>query len=85
MLGKNGIKVFDHIFPQKLTLTFLGDHSLTPCIHIFTEIDKFLRIMARFSAFQPTVAPVDISIPRTSNPVTKKKHRFYRNKQRREN
>jgi hypothetical protein len=32
MLGKNGIKVLDHIFPQKLTLTFLGDHSLTPCI-----------------------------------------------------
>jgi hypothetical protein len=32
MLGKNGIKVFDHIFLQKLTLTFLGDHSLTPCI-----------------------------------------------------
>jgi hypothetical protein len=28
MLGKNGIKVFDHIFPHKL----LGDHSLTPCI-----------------------------------------------------
>jgi hypothetical protein len=32
MLGKNGIKVFDHIFPHKLTLKFLGDHSLTPCI-----------------------------------------------------
>jgi hypothetical protein len=32
MLGKNGIQVFDHFFPQKLTLTFLGDHSLTPCI-----------------------------------------------------
>jgi hypothetical protein len=32
MLGKNGINVFDHIFPQKLTLTFMGDHSLTPCI-----------------------------------------------------
>jgi hypothetical protein len=32
MLGKNSIKVFDHIFPQKLTLTFLADHSLTPCI-----------------------------------------------------
>jgi hypothetical protein len=32
MLGKNGIKVFDHIFPQKLALTFLGDHSITPCI-----------------------------------------------------
>jgi hypothetical protein len=32
ILGKNGIKVFDHIFPHKLTLKFLGDHSLTPCI-----------------------------------------------------
>jgi hypothetical protein len=32
MLGKNGIKVFGPIFPEKLTLTFLGDHSLTPCI-----------------------------------------------------
>jgi hypothetical protein len=32
VLGKNGIKVFDHIFPHKLTLTFLGDHYLTPCI-----------------------------------------------------
>jgi hypothetical protein len=32
MLGKNGIKVFDHIFPHKLTLKFLGDHSRTPCI-----------------------------------------------------
>jgi hypothetical protein len=29
MLGKNGIKVFDHIFPHKLILKFLGDHSLT--------------------------------------------------------
>jgi hypothetical protein len=28
MLGKNGIKVFDHIFPQKLTLTFLGNRNL---------------------------------------------------------
>jgi hypothetical protein len=28
-----GIKVFDHIFPDKLTLKFLGDHSLTPCIN----------------------------------------------------
>jgi hypothetical protein len=28
MLGKNGIKVFDHIF----TLKFLGDHFLPPCI-----------------------------------------------------
>jgi hypothetical protein len=33
MLGKNGIKVFDHIFPHKLTLKFLGDHSLTHCIY----------------------------------------------------
>jgi hypothetical protein len=32
MLGKNGIKIFDHIFPEKLTLTLLGDHSLTPSI-----------------------------------------------------
>jgi hypothetical protein len=32
MLGKNGIKVLDHIFPHKFTLKFLGDHSLTPCI-----------------------------------------------------
>jgi hypothetical protein len=32
ILGKNGIKVFDLIFPRKLTLKFLGDHSLTPCI-----------------------------------------------------
>jgi hypothetical protein len=32
MLEKNAIKVFDHIFPQKVTLTFLEDHSLTPCI-----------------------------------------------------
>jgi hypothetical protein len=32
MLGKNGIRVFGHIFPDKLTLKFLGDHSLTPCI-----------------------------------------------------
>jgi hypothetical protein len=31
-LSKNGIKVFDHIFPDKLTLKFSGDHSLTPCI-----------------------------------------------------
>jgi hypothetical protein len=26
------IKVFDHIFPHKLTLKFLGDYFLTPCI-----------------------------------------------------
>jgi hypothetical protein len=32
MLGKNGIKVFDHICPQELTLTLLGDHSLIPSI-----------------------------------------------------
>jgi hypothetical protein len=25
MLGKTGIKVFDHIFPQTLTLTLLGE------------------------------------------------------------
>jgi hypothetical protein len=25
-------KDFGHIFPDKLTLKFLGDHSLTPCI-----------------------------------------------------
>jgi hypothetical protein len=31
-LSKSGIKVFDHIFSDKLTLKFLGDHSLTPCI-----------------------------------------------------
>jgi hypothetical protein len=31
-LSKNRIKVFAHIFPDKLTLKFLGDHSLTPCI-----------------------------------------------------
>jgi hypothetical protein len=31
-LSKNGIKMFDHIFPDKLTLKFLGDYSLTPCI-----------------------------------------------------
>jgi hypothetical protein len=24
--------MFDHIFPDKLTLKFLGDYSLTPCI-----------------------------------------------------
>jgi hypothetical protein len=38
MLGKNGIKVFDHIFPHKLTLKFLGEHSLTPCITDEVEI-----------------------------------------------
>jgi hypothetical protein len=32
-LSKNGIKVFDHIFPDKLILKFSGDHSLTPCIY----------------------------------------------------
>jgi hypothetical protein len=35
MLGKNGIKVLDHIFPHKFTLKFLGDHSLTPCISVY--------------------------------------------------
>jgi hypothetical protein len=39
MLGKNGIKVFDHNFPHKLTLKFLGDHSLSPCIsHVHRKI-----------------------------------------------
>jgi hypothetical protein len=40
MLGKNGIKLCDNIFPQKLTLTFLGDHSLTPCIFVPRYIQK---------------------------------------------
>jgi hypothetical protein len=38
MLGKNGIKVFDHIFLHKFTLKFLGDHSLTPCIQGLSEL-----------------------------------------------
>jgi hypothetical protein len=40
-LSKNGIKVFDHIFPDKLTLKFLGDHSLTPCIYIMDNLKSF--------------------------------------------
>jgi hypothetical protein len=40
MLGKNGIKVSDHIFPHKFTLKFLGDHSLTPCINFPGYIPK---------------------------------------------
>jgi hypothetical protein len=39
-LGKNGIKVFDHIFPHTLTLKFLGDHSLTPCISILVQVKR---------------------------------------------
>jgi hypothetical protein len=50
MLGKIVcIKDFDHIFPHKLTLKILGDHSLTPCmsshqmnvyrvIHVFESV-----------------------------------------------
>jgi hypothetical protein len=58
MLGKNGIKVFDHIFPQKLTLTFLGDHSLTPCISygslapiVIVCIVLFLQLHIRYILF----------------------------------
>jgi hypothetical protein len=47
MLGKNGVKVFDHIFLHKLTLKFLGDHSLTPCICIYSYEEKYNKIEKR--------------------------------------
>jgi hypothetical protein len=45
------IKVFDHIFAHKLTLKFLGDHSLTPCILFFSLLDTlkpFLIIIINY-------------------------------------
>jgi hypothetical protein len=46
MLGKNGIKVSDHIFHHKFTLKFLRDHSLTPCMFLYLqgvfEVEAFL-------------------------------------------
>jgi hypothetical protein len=43
------------LFFSKLDFGFLVSDLKNSYIHIFTEIDKFLRIMASFSAFQPTV------------------------------
>jgi hypothetical protein len=44
-----------HYVFSKLDFGFLISDLKNPYIHIFTEIDKFLRILASFSAFQPTV------------------------------
>jgi hypothetical protein len=43
------------LFFSKLDFGFLISDLKNPYIHILTEIDKFLRIMASFSGFQPTV------------------------------
>jgi hypothetical protein len=53
MLGKNGVKVFDHIFPHKLTLKFLGDHSLTPCINC--RRNKYWYAIEKFRQFRTHV------------------------------
>jgi hypothetical protein len=54
MLGKNGFKVFDHILPHKLTLKFLGDHSLTPCIVVFNDIRSVSVIFNMLMQIIPT-------------------------------
>jgi hypothetical protein len=54
------------LFFSKLDFGFLISDLKNPYIHIFTEIDKFFRIMASFSAFQRRSNLKSLFLPKMS-------------------